>query len=163
MVGYAAASYQRGVDFIQVPTSVMAMVDSSVGGKTGVNHELGKNMIGAFHQVRAEYISSWFLTNQHTNLLITTLTTASFVQPNCVFIDTSSLSTLPDRELKSGISEIIKYGLIRDGSFFEWQESHIPSLLSRDPGVFAEAIRRSCENKAEVVAADEKEVSGGGC
>lgn len=127
MVGYAAASYQRGVDFIQVPTSVMAMVDSSVGGKTGVNHALGKNMIGAFHQ------------------------------PNCVFIDTTTLSTLPDRELKSGISEIIKYGLIRDAPFFEWQEKNIPELLSRNPATFAEAIRRSCENKAEVVAADEKE------
>ena len=99
MVGYAAASYQRGVDFIQVPTSVMAMVDSSVGGKTGVNHALGKNMIGAFHQ------------------------------PNCVFIDTNTLETLPDRELKSGISEIIKYGLIRDAPFFEWQEKNIPELL----------------------------------
>mmetsp|Transcript_14742 Transcript_14742/g.30326 ORF Transcript_14742/g.30326 Transcript_14742/m.30326 type:complete len:408 (+) Transcript_14742:312-1535(+) len=127
MVGFAAASYQRGVNFIQIPTSVMAMVDSSVGGKTGVNHALGKNMIGAFHQ------------------------------PQCVFIDTNTLNTLPDRELKSGISEIIKYGLIRDAPFFEWQESNIPSLLSRDPEVFAEAIKRSCENKAEVVAADEKE------
>ena len=92
MVGFAAASYQRGVNFIQIPTSVMAMVDSSVGGKTGVNHALGKNMIGAFHQ------------------------------PQCVFIDTNTLNTLPDRELKSGISEIIKYGLIRDAPFFEWQE-----------------------------------------
>ncbi|GMH85732.1 hypothetical protein TrST_g4798 [Triparma strigata] len=127
MVGYAAASYQRGVDFIQVPTSVMAMVDSSVGGKTGVNHALGKNMIGAFHQ------------------------------PNCVFIDTNTLETLPDRELKSGISEIIKYGLIRDAPFFEWQEKNIPELLKRNPTIFAEAIKRSCENKAEVVAADEKE------
>jgi len=127
MVGFAAASYQRGVNFIQIPTSVMAMVDSSVGGKTGVNHAMGKNMIGAFHQ------------------------------PQCVFVDTKTLDTLPDRELKSGISEIIKYGLIRDAPFFEWQESNIPSLLSRDPVVFAEAIRRSCENKAEVVAEDEKE------
>ncbi|GMI47799.1 hypothetical protein TrCOL_g10073 [Triparma columacea] len=127
MVGFAAASYQRGVNFIQIPTSVMAMVDSSVGGKTGVNHALGKNMIGAFHQ------------------------------PQCVFIDTNTLNTLPDRELKSGISEIIKYGLIRDAPFFEWQEKNIPSLLARDPQIFAEAIKRSCENKAEVVAADEKE------
>ncbi|GMI12569.1 hypothetical protein TrRE_jg13072, partial [Triparma retinervis] len=127
MVGFAAASYQRGVNFIQIPTSVMAMVDSSVGGKTGVNHALGKNMIGAFHQ------------------------------PQCVFIDTNTLDTLPDRELKSGVSEIIKYGLIRDAPFFEWQEKNIPSLLSRDAKIFAEAIKRSCENKAEVVAADEKE------
>ncbi len=127
MVGFAAAIYQRGVNFIQVPTTVMAMVDSSVGGKTGVNHPLGKNMIGAFHQ------------------------------PECVFIDTNTLDSLPDRELKSGISEIIKYGLIRDAPFFEWQESNIPKLLQRDPVVFAEAIKRSCENKADVVAADEKE------
>jgi 3-dehydroquinate synthase len=127
MVGFAAAIYQRGVDFIQVPTTVMAMVDSSVGGKTGVNHPLGKNMVGAFHQ------------------------------PNCVFVDTSTLDTLPDRELRSGLSEIIKYGLIRDPAFFEWQEQNLPKLLLRDAGTFAEAIQRSCENKADVVAADEKE------
>mmetsp|Transcript_17491 Transcript_17491/g.40655 ORF Transcript_17491/g.40655 Transcript_17491/m.40655 type:complete len:242 (-) Transcript_17491:28-753(-) len=105
----------------------MAMVDSSVGGKTGVNHQLGKNMIGAFHQ------------------------------PQCVFIDTDSLQTLPDRELQSGISEIIKYGLIRDAEFFEWQEEHMPQLLARDPMALRYAIKRSCENKAAVVKADEKE------
>jgi 3-dehydroquinate synthase len=127
MVGFASAIYQRGVNFIQFPTTVMAMVDSSVGGKTGVNHPLGKNMIGAFHQ------------------------------PQCVFVDIDTLDSLPDRELKSGISEIIKYGLIRDAPFFNWMEANIPKLLARDPSCFAEAIRRSCENKAEVVAADEKE------
>jgi len=127
MVGFAAAIYQRGVNFIQIPTTVMAMVDSSVGGKTGVNHPLGKNMIGAFHQ------------------------------PECVFIDTNTLSTLPDRELCSGIAEIIKYGLIRDSEFFEWQEENMEKLLARDASAFRYAIKRSCENKAEVVKADEKE------
>lgn len=127
MVGFAAAIYQRGVNFIQVPTTVMAMVDSSVGGKTGVNHPAGKNMIGAFHQ------------------------------PQCVFIDTENLSTLPDRELRSGVSEIIKYGLIRDAPFFEWQEEHMDELLSRKPEALRFAITRSCQNKAAVVKADEKE------
>ena len=127
MTGFAAAAYQRGVNFIQVPTSVMAQVDSSVGGKTGVNHPLGKNMIGAFYQ------------------------------PRCVLIDTASLDTLPDRELASGISEIIKYGLIRDAPLFEWLEQHVDELLARDPEAFKYAIQRSCINKAEVVAADEKE------
>jgi len=127
MVGFAAAIYQRGVNFIQVPTTVMAMVDSSVGGKTGVNHPLGKNMIGAFHQ------------------------------PQCVFIDTESLNTLPNRELQSGISEIIKYGLIKDSEFFEWQEKNIPRILARDSAALRFAIKRSCENKATVVKADEKE------
>ena len=105
----------------------MAMVDSSVGGKTGVNHRLGKNMVGAFHQ------------------------------PECVFIDTDTLSTLPDRELQSGVAEVIKYGLIRDSEFFEWQEKNMASLLARDPSTLRYAIKRSCENKAEVVKADEKE------
>lgn len=105
----------------------MAMVDSSVGGKTGVNHPLGKNMIGAFHQ------------------------------PQCVFIDTSVLETLPDRELKSGLSEVVKYGLIRDAPFFEWQEENMDKLLKRDAEATRYAIKRSCENKAEVVQADEKE------
>jgi 3-dehydroquinate synthase len=127
MVGFAAAIYQRGVNFIQIPTTVMAMVDSSVGGKTGVNHPAGKNMIGAFHQ------------------------------PQCVFIDTDNLSTLPDRELASGISEIIKYGLIRDAPFFEWQEEHMEEILSRKPDALRFAITRSCQNKAAVVKADEKE------
>ncbi|KAL7521338.1 hypothetical protein ACHAWX_006005 [Stephanocyclus meneghinianus] len=127
MVGFASAIYQRGVNFIQIPTTVMAMVDSSVGGKTGVNHPLGKNMIGAFHQ------------------------------PQCVFIDTSVLETLPDRELKSGLSEVVKYGLIRDAPFFEWQEENMDKLLKRDAEATRYAIKRSCENKAEVVQADEKE------
>jgi 3-dehydroquinate synthase len=127
MVGFASAIYQRGVNFIQIPTTVMAMVDSSVGGKTGVNHPLGKNMIGAFHQ------------------------------PQCVFIDTTVLDTLPDRELKSGLSEVVKYGLIRDAPFFEWQEANMDKLLERDAEATRYAIKRSCENKAEVVAADEKE------
>jgi 3-dehydroquinate synthase len=127
MVGFAAAIYQRGVNFIQIPTTVMAMVDSSVGGKTGVNHPLGKNMIGAFHQ------------------------------PQCVLIDTDTLSTLPDRELKSGVAEIIKYGLIRDADLFRWLESSMGLLLARDPSATRYAIRRSCENKADVVREDEKE------
>jgi len=127
MVGFAAAIYQRGVNFIQIPTTVMAMVDSSVGGKTGVNHPLGKNMVGAFHQ------------------------------PKCVFIDTHFLSTLPDRELCSGISEIVKYGLIRDKDFFHWQEHNMPYLLARHPDYWTYAIKRSCHNKADVVKHDEKE------
>lgn len=127
MVGFAAAVYQRGVDFIQIPTTVMAMTDSSVGGKTGVNHPLGKNMVGAFHQ------------------------------PQCVFIDTDSLNTLPDRELQSGIAEIIKYGLIRDSDLFQWLEDNMEKILERDPATTRYAVKRSCENKAEVVKADEKE------
>jgi 3-dehydroquinate synthase len=127
MVGFAAAVYQRGIDFVQVPTTVMAMVDSSVGGKTGVNHPRGKNMIGAFHQ------------------------------PNCVFVDTDSLATLPNRELRSGVSEIVKYGLIRDAPFFEWQEANVERLLDRDPDAIRYAVTRSCQNKAAVVKADEKE------
>ena len=127
MAGFAAACYQRGVDFIQVPTTLLAQVDSSVGGKTGINHPLGKNMIGAFHQPRA------------------------------VIADTLTLDTLPDRELCAGLAEVIKYGLIRDPGFFDWIESHLTALRHRDPGTLAQAIRRSCENKAEVVAADERE------
>jgi len=127
MTGFAAAAYLRGVHFIQIPTTVMAMVDSSVGGKTGVNHPLGKNMIGAFYQ------------------------------PRCVIADMDTLATLPDRELASGISEVVKYGLIRDAPFFEWLEGNVERLLKRDPEAFAYAIERSCVNKAEVVAADEKE------
>jgi len=127
MVGFASAVYQRGVDFIQIPTTVMAMTDSSVGGKTGVNHPLGKNMVGAFHQ------------------------------PQCVLIDTDSLNTLPDRELQSGIAEVIKYGLIKDKELFEWLEDNMEKILERDPGATRYAIKRSCENKAEVVKADEKE------
>jgi 3-dehydroquinate synthase len=127
MVGFAAAIYLRGIHFVQIPTTVMAMVDSSVGGKTGVNHPLGKNMIGAFHQ------------------------------PECVFVDTATLETLPDRELQSGISEIIKYGLIRDADFFEWQEANMEDLLKRKPETLRFAITRSCQNKAAVVKADERE------
>lgn len=125
--GFAAASYQRGVDFIQVPTTLLSQVDSSVGGKTGVNHKLGKNMIGAFHQ------------------------------PNCVVIDTDTLNTLPDRELSAGLAEVIKYGLIRDPEFFTWLEQNMDRLLARDPEALAFAIERSCRNKADVVAADERE------
>ncbi|GJP61093.1 hypothetical protein CLOP_g18299 [Closterium sp. NIES-67] len=127
MTGFAAASYLRGVNFIQIPTTVMSQVDSSVGGKTGVNHRLGKNMIGAFYQ------------------------------PQCVLIDTDTLASLPDRELASGLAEVIKYGLIRDAAFFEWQEENMDRLLARETAALAYAIKRSCENKAEVVAADEKE------
>ncbi len=127
MAGFAAATYQRGVPFIQVPTTLLAQVDSSVGGKTGVNHALGKNMIGAFYQPRA------------------------------VIIDTDTLTTLPDRELSAGLAEVIKVGLIRDPVFFAWLEQHIDRLLKRDPNVLAEAIERSCRNKAEIVAADERE------
>lgn len=127
MTGFAAASYQRGVDFIQVPTTLLAQVDSSVGGKTGVNHALGKNMIGAFKQ------------------------------PSTVLIDTDVLRTLPDREFRAGLAEVIKYGLIRDLPFLLWLEARLPDLLAREPEALAEAIRRSCENKAAVVAADELE------
>ncbi|XP_058179756.1 3-dehydroquinate synthase, chloroplastic [Rhododendron vialii] len=127
MCGYASASFLRGVNFIQIPTTVMAQVDSSVGGKTGINHRLGKNLIGAFYQ------------------------------PQCVLIDTNTLSTLPERELASGFAEVIKYGLIRDAEFFEWQEKNMKALMSRDPNALAYAIKRSCENKAEVVSLDEKE------
>ncbi|XP_039126157.1 3-dehydroquinate synthase, chloroplastic isoform X1 [Dioscorea cayenensis subsp. rotundata] len=127
MCGFAAASFLRGVNFIQIPTTLMAQVDSSVGGKTGINHPLGKNLIGAFYQ------------------------------PQCVLIDTDTLNTLPDRELVSGIAEVIKYGLIRDAEFFEWQEKNMQALLARDPSALAYAVKRSCENKAEVVSLDEKE------
>ncbi len=127
ITGFAAATYQRGVNFIQIPTTLLAQVDSSVGGKTGVNHPLGKNMIGAFHQ------------------------------PQCVLIDTNTLNTLEDKELSAGLAEIIKYGLIRDPEFFGWLEQHIPALLEKDPTDLAFAIERSCQNKADVVAADEKE------
>ncbi len=127
ITGFAAATYQRGVHFIQVPTTLLAQVDSSVGGKTGVNHPLGKNMIGAFHQ------------------------------PRCVLADTETLNTLDDRQLSAGVAEVIKYGLIRDAEFFDWLEQHIPELLTRDPQQLAYAIERSCRNKAEVVTADERE------
>lgn len=127
ITGFAAATYQRGVNFIQIPTTLLAQVDSSVGGKTGVNHPLGKNMIGAFHQ------------------------------PQCVLIDTDTLNTLEDKEMSAGLAEIIKYGLIRDIELFNWLEQHTPTLLNKNPAELAHAIERSCQNKAEVVAADEKE------
>jgi 3-dehydroquinate synthase len=127
MAGFAAAVYQRGVPFIQVPTTLLSQVDSSVGGKTGVNHELGKNMIGAFYQ------------------------------PQAVIIDTGTLDTLPERELSAGLAEVIKYGLIRDSEFFVWLEHNIDKLLARDQQALAYAIEQSCRNKAEVVAADERE------
>ena len=127
MTGFAAACYQRGVPFIQIPTTLLAQVDSSVGGKTGVNHDLGKNMIGAFHQ------------------------------PRCVLADTNTLNTLDDRQLSAGIAEVIKYGLIRDPEFFIWLEQNMQALLDRDATALAYAIERSCQDKAEVVAADEKE------
>lgn len=127
ITGFAAATYQRGVNFIQVPTTLLAQVDSSVGGKTGVNHPLGKNMIGAFHQPRA------------------------------VIIDTSTLKTLPDREFFAGLAEIIKYGLINDAPFFSWLEIHIDDLLARDPLALEYAIKTSCANKAAIVAQDELE------
>jgi 3-dehydroquinate synthase len=127
MTGFAAASYQRGVDFIQIPTTLLSMVDSSVGGKTGVNHPLGKNMIGAFYQ------------------------------PRCVLADTSLLTTLPARELSAGIAEIVKYGLISDYDFFVWLENNMDDLLAGDMTALAYAVKRSCENKADVVAQDEHE------
>lgn len=127
MAGFAAACYQRGIPFIQIPTTVLAQVDSSVGGKTGVNHPLGKNMIGAFYQ------------------------------PQCVIADMDVLETLDDRQLVAGLAEVIKYGLIRDIEFFEWLEKNIALLLARDKAALAYVIERSCVNKAEVVAEDEFE------
>ncbi|GAA5176438.1 3-dehydroquinate synthase [Niveibacterium umoris] len=127
MTGFAAATYQRGAPFIQIPTTLLSQVDSSVGGKTAINHPLGKNMIGAFYQ------------------------------PRLVIADIGTLATLPDRELKAGLAEVIKYGLIRDPAFFEWIERHLDALLARDPEALAHAVEVSCRNKAEVVAADETE------
>ncbi|CAA0078604.1 3-dehydroquinate synthase [BD1-7 clade bacterium] len=127
MTGFAAACYQRGIDFIQIPTTLLSQVDSSVGGKTGVNHRLGKNMIGAFHQ------------------------------PRTVLIDTDTLKTLPERELAAGLAEVIKYGLIADVDFFDWLESNINALNAKDSAALAYAIQRSCEIKADVVAQDERE------
>ena len=127
IAGFAAATYMRGVGFVQVPTSLLAQVDSSVGGKTGVNHAGGKNLIGAFYQPRA------------------------------VLIDTATLATLPDRELRAGLAEVIKYGAICDLGFFAWLEDNMAALTARDAGALGQAIRRCCELKAEVVAADERE------
>jgi len=127
LAGFAAACYQRGIDFVQLPTTLLADVDSSVGGKTAVNHPAGKNMIGAFHQPRA------------------------------VIIDTDLLTTLPARELRAGLSEVIKYGLIWDAGFFDWIESHLDAVLARDATALAHLIHRSCQIKAEIVGRDERE------
>lgn len=127
MGGFAAACYQRGITFLQIPTTLLAQVDSSVGGKTGVNHPLGKNMIGAFYQ------------------------------PQCVIADANVLDTLDDRQLSAGLAEVIKYGLIRDNEFFEWLENNIETLLARDNQALAYAIEKSCLNKAEIVSEDETE------
>jgi len=127
MTGFAAATYQRGVNFIQVPTTLLSQVDSSVGGKTAVNHPLGKNMIGAFHQ------------------------------PQAVIADTDTLETLPLREMAAGMAEVIKYGLISDSEFYAWLQDNVAGLMSGDDESLAEAIYRSCENKASVVAQDERE------
>jgi len=127
IAGFAASIYQRGVNFIQIPTTLLSQVDSSVGGKTGVNHPLGKNMIGAFYQ------------------------------PQCVIADIASLRTLPPRELSAGLAEVIKYGLICDAGFFDWLESNINGLLAGDEELLAQAVLVSCQNKARVVELDERE------
>ncbi len=127
IAGFAAACYMRGLTFLQVPTTLLAQVDSSVGGKTGVNHPLGKNLIGAFHQ------------------------------PRLVLTDTDTLATLPDRELSAGLAEVIKHGAIADRAFFDWLEANVAALLARDAAALAFAIRRCCEIKAAVVAEDERE------
>ena len=127
MAGFAAACYQRGVNFIQIPTTLLSQVDSSVGGKTGINHPLGKNMVGAFYQ------------------------------PQAVLIDTTSLATLPVRELSAGLAEVIKYGLICDEPFLSWLEQHMPALRALDQEALTAAIERSCAAKARIVGADERE------
>lgn len=127
LCGFAAAIFQRGAPFIQIPTTLLAQVDSAVGGKTAINHPLGKNMIGAFYQ------------------------------PKLVLADTATLNTLPDRELSAGLAEVIKYGLIGDAQFFDWLELHLDDLLTRDPTALSHAIAVSCRNKAQVVASDERE------
>jgi 3-dehydroquinate synthase len=127
ITGFAAASYQRGVNFIQIPTTLLSQVDSSVGGKTGVNHALGKNMIGAFHQ------------------------------PQCVIADTETLNTLPLRELRAGFAEVIKYGLICDSEFFDWLEQNYQAILARDTEALIYTLERACQNKARVVSQDERE------
>jgi 3-dehydroquinate synthase len=132
IVGFAAATYQRGVPFIQIPTTLLAQVDSSVGGKTAINHPRGKNMIGAFYQ------------------------------PQLVLADTDTLATLPAREYQSGLAEVIKYGLILDRAFFDWLEGNIDPLMQRDRNALAYAIKRSCELKAQVVAGDERETAKDG-
>ncbi len=127
MAGFAAACYQRGIDCYQIPTTLLSQVDSSVGGKTAINHPGGKNLIGAFHQ------------------------------PRCVIADTQVLNTLPDRELRAGFAEVVKYGLVRDPIFFAWLEQNAQRILAREPQALIYAIRRSCEIKAEVVGIDERE------
>jgi 3-dehydroquinate synthase len=127
ITGFAAATYMRGVPFVQLPTTLLAQVDSSVGGKTAVNHPLGKNMIGAFYQ------------------------------PRRVLCDLDTLATLPTREFSAGLAEVIKYGPIADAAFLDWIESHLDALLARDTAALAHAVRRCCEIKAQVVGADEKE------
>ncbi|MCC6610399.1 MAG: 3-dehydroquinate synthase [Burkholderiales bacterium] len=127
LAGFAAATYQRGVPFVQVPTTLLAQVDSSVGGKTGINHPLGKNMIGAFHQ------------------------------PSVVLADMDVLRSLPERELRAGLAEVIKHAAIRDAAYFDWLEANMEALLAREPDALAYAVRRSVEIKAEVVALDERE------
>jgi 3-dehydroquinate synthase len=127
IAGFAAASYQRGIAIVQLPTTLLAQVDSSVGGKTGVNHPGGKNLIGAFHQ------------------------------PHAVLADTDTLSTLPDRQLRAGLTEVIKAALVADAAFFAWLEAHLGRLLAKDAAALAEAIRRACAVKAAIVAADERE------
>lgn len=127
MTGFAAAVFQRGAPFVQIPTTLLAQVDSSVGGKTAINHPLGKNMIGAFYQ------------------------------PRVVIADTDTLKTLPDRELSAGIAEVVKYGLIGDAPFFSWLESDMDRLVARDPAALTRAIEVACRNKAVVVASDERE------
>jgi 3-dehydroquinate synthase len=127
IAGFAAACYQRGIAYVQMPTTLLAQVDSAVGGKTGVNHPAGKNLVGAFHQ------------------------------PRCVISDTATLRTLPDRELRAGLAEVIKYGLIHDAEFLAWLETHLEALLRREPQALEHAIRRSCEIKAGIVSQDERE------
>lgn len=127
ITGFAAATYQRGIPFVQIPTTLLAQVDSSVGGKTGVNHPLGKNMIGAFYQ------------------------------PRCVLADTDTLDSLAPRDYRSGLAEVIKYGLIADAEFFAWLEQHATALIARDAQALTHAIARSCDNKARIVAEDERE------
>jgi len=127
ITGFAAATYQRGIEFIQLPTTLLAQVDSSVGGKTGVNHQLGKNMIGAFYQ------------------------------PRCVLADIEVLSTLPEREVKAGLAEVLKYGLITDTEFFTWLERHAAAIGKLDTALVSEAVQRCCEIKAAIVARDERE------
>jgi 3-dehydroquinate synthase len=128
--GFAAATYNRGLPFLQVPTTLLAMVDSSVGGKVGINHPQGKNLIGAFHQ------------------------------PAGVYIDVSFLKTLPEREYRSGMGEVVKYGVIQDAEFFAWLEAHLPAILQRDEAALQHMVSRSCRLKADVVEQDEREETG---